>query len=66
MRDRMTEFEYIIEYLDHTGVARDADTRFFATHEEAELLAEQVFGHMQVRYSWVHAYRIVSVPLPHL
>ena len=64
MRERMTEFEYIIEYLDENGVARDADTQFFAT-QEAELLAEQVFGNMQGRYAWVHAYRVVSIPVPH-
>jgi hypothetical protein len=66
MKYGMTEFEYIIEFLDDNGVARDADTEFFATHEEAELLAEKVFGKMKVRYAWVHAYRIVSIPLPHL
>ena len=27
MRERMTEFEYIIEYLDENDVARDADTQ---------------------------------------
>lgn len=29
----MTEFEYIIEYLDENDVARDADTQCFATHQ---------------------------------
>jgi hypothetical protein len=64
MRERITEFEYIIEYLDENGVARDVDTQFFATHEEAERLAEQVLG--QGRQPWVHAYRVVSIPVPHL
>jgi hypothetical protein len=62
----MTEFEYIIEYLDENGVARDTDTQFFATHEEAERVAEQVFGNMQARHPWVHAYRVVSIPVPHI
>ncbi len=66
MKERRIEFEYIIEYLDDNGVARDSDPQFFATHEEAELLAEQVFGNVQGRYTWVHAYRLVSIPVPHL
>jgi hypothetical protein len=61
----MTEFEYIIEYLDETGVARDADTQFFATHEEAKCVAEQVLGNTG-RQPWMHAYRVVSIPVPHL
>ncbi len=66
MKERRIEFEYIIEYLDENGVARDTDAQFFATHEEAELLAEQVFANVQGRCTWVHAYRVVSIPVPHL
>jgi hypothetical protein len=49
MRERMTEFEYIIEYLDENDVARDADTQCFATHAEAERVAEHVLGNGQGR-----------------
>jgi hypothetical protein len=61
-----TEIEYIIEYLDENGVARDTDTQFFATREEAERVAEQAFGGVQARHSWVHGYRVVSIPVPHI